>query len=134
MEHVRDMLGHPFSFVNTVIAGKRLGNKIGVPTINQTFPAGQIIPAYGVYCTRCKIDGVTYNCVTNVGVRPTVDNSNLVTCETHIIDYDGDLYNKTLKIDFFRYLRSEKKFNSLDELKQAIDLDIKKAEEYFKND
>ncbi|MCL2518395.1 MAG: bifunctional riboflavin kinase/FAD synthetase [Oscillospiraceae bacterium] len=134
MEHVREILGHPYSVKNTVIAGKRLGHKIGVPTANQTFPEGQIIPAYGVYCTRCTIDNITYDCVTNVGVKPTVAILNQVICETHIIGYNGILYDSVLKIDFYKYLRSEKKFDSLDELKQAIDCDIKKAEEYFKND
>jgi len=134
MEHVRKILGHPYSVKNTVIAGKRLGHKIGTPTVNQKFPEGQIIPAYGVYCTRCTIDNVIYDCVTNVGVKPTVNISDQVICETHIIGYNDDLYGEKLKIDFYKYLRSEKKFDSLDELKRAIDSDIKKSEEYFKNE
>ena len=136
MEYVRNVSGHPFSVENVVISGNRIGHKIGVPTINQIFPAGQIIPAYGVYCTRCKIDNITYNCVTNVGIRPTInisENGPQVNCETHIINFNEDLYGVELKVDFYKYLRSEKKFDSLDGLKKAIVFDIKKAEEYLKN-
>ena len=134
MEYVQALLGRPFSIKLTVISGNRIGRTIGMPTINQIFPDRHIVPANGVYCTRCEIDGKVYNSVTNIGTRPTVTDSDIhIICETHIIGYDGDLYGREIKVSFYKKIRDEKKFVSLDELKQTITANIKEAEHYFEN-
>ena len=134
MSYVQALLGRPFSIELTVISGNRIGRTLGMPTINQIFPDRHIIPANGVYCTRCDIDGNIYNSVTNIGTRPTVTNGDShVICETHIIGYDGDLYGREIKVSFYKKIRDEKKFESLDELKQTITANIKEAERYFEN-
>lgn len=134
MEYVHKLLGRPFSIRLTVISGNQIGHTIGMPTINQIFPYHHIIPANGVYCTRSDIDGTIYNCVTNIGTRPTVAGGDShIICETHIIGYSGNLYGQEIKVSFYKKLRDEKKFNSLDELKQTVTANIKEADEYFKN-
>ena len=124
METAQDLLGHPFSVCFPVIQGKQLGRTIGIPTINQVFPEGHIIPACGIYACSCFVDGGIYLAAANVGVRPTVENDGCVNCETHIINYSGDLYGKEIRIEFYCKLREEMKFESLEALRRQIKIDI----------
>ena len=124
MPRAAAMLGRPWAVSLPVLHGKALGRTIGVPTLNQHFPAGHILPAFGVYATLCVIDGCRYPAVTNVGIRPSVDDGDAVTCESHILDYSGDLYDQTVRLEFHRFLRPEQKFASLDALRDAIAGDI----------
>ena len=124
MPRAAAMLGRPWSVSLPVLHGKALGRTIGVPTLNQHFPDGHILPAFGVYATLCAIDGRLYPAVTNVGIRPTVDDGEAVTCESHILDYTGDLYGRQIRLEFHRFLRPEQKFASLDALRAAIAGDI----------
>ena len=126
------LLGRSFSLVGDVVHGKQLGRNIGCPTANQCFDNGNIIPKNGIYATRCIIDGNVYIGVTNVGVRPTVEDSKNVNAETYILDFDGDIYGKKIEIEFIEYLRAEIKFSSLDELKNAILNDAEKARRIVK--
>ena len=123
MERVKNFLGRPFSINFPVVYGKQIGRKIGVPTINQMFPNGHIIPACGVYACTCEVMGNTYDALTNIGVRPTV-NGDCLNSETHIINFNGDLYNRNIKVNFHKKLRDEIKFGSLDELKAQIQKDL----------
>lgn len=131
-EEAAEMLGRPYSVNSTVLHGNRLGSKLGLPTINQSFPPDRVKPKNGIYCCTCHIDDDIFIGVTNVGSRPTVnDDSHNVNCETHIIDYNGSLYGKKIKLCFFKRLRDERKFADLDELKSAIEHDKRSAVEYF---
>ena len=123
MERVKNFLGRRFSIQFPVVHGKQIGRKIGVPTINQFFPDGHIIPACGVYACTCEIMGEVYDALTNIGVRPTV-NGDCLNAETHIINFDGDLYNENIKVNFHKKLRDELKFESLEELKSQIQKDL----------
>lgn len=127
------LLGRSYSFAYTVKEGKHLGKVIGAPTINQHFPQGMFIPKFGVYAGRADILGQVYPCVTNIGVRPTVDDGDFVTAESHIIGYDGDLYGQSVRVSLSEYLRDELHFDSVDALSAQIALDIKTAEKLFKN-
>ncbi len=131
MEEAQALLGHPFSICFPVIHGKALGRTIGVPTINQTFPEGHIIPARGIYACSCFVDGEIYLAVANVGVRPTVENSETVNCETHIINYTGDLYGREIRVEFYCRLREEMKFDSVEALRRQIRIDISSTLDYF---
>lgn len=131
MSRAANMLGRPWSVCLPVLHGKALGRTIGVPTLNQVFPAGHILPAFGVYATRCRIDGRDYAAVTNVGVRPSVDDGDAVTVESHLLDYRGDLYGHDVRIGFYAYLRPERRFASLDELRAAIAGDIAATRRHF---
>lgn len=130
MDGAFDLLGHPFSINFPVCHGKELGRKLGIPTINQNFPEGHIIPRHGIYACTASIDGNIYIAVTNIGTRPTVS-GNHVNCETHIINYSGDLYDKEVKIDFYGFLRDEMCFGSVDELASQIKNDIESAKDFF---
>ncbi len=131
IEKANAMLGDYFTYDFTVERGDGIGHKMGFPTINQFFPEDFIIPKYGVYASRVKLDGKYYCAVTNVGVRPTVSGESLRS-ETCIFDFEGDLYGRNVEVSLLKFLREEKKFASLDELKEAVNKDIKKAKETYK--
>lgn len=130
MEKAARLLGRPFAICLPVVQGYRLGRTIGFPTINQNFPPEHIIPAAGIYACRCVVDGKTYDAVSNVGYRPTVPDGTL-NCETHIMDFSGDLYGDSIEVFFYKRLRGEIKFDSVDRLKEQIALDVVNAKEFF---
>lgn len=137
IEEANVLLGKPFSIEHTIVHGKNLGVKLGFPTINHIVNEmdEQIIPMRGVYATEVIIGGKQYYGVTNVGKRPTVSESDVVTCETHLIDIDkdSDFYGDNAAIFFISMLREEKKFESFDELSSAISNDVNNAKVYFAN-
>lgn len=133
MQSARKLLGRPFSINFPVVYGRQIGRKIGIPTINQLFPPGHIIPACGIYVCSCEVKGIMYKAVTNIGVKPTVNNTatrNSINSETHLIDFSGDLYDRNIKVNFYSKFRNEIKFDSLDELKMQIQQDIEFARKY----
>ncbi|MEG0692974.1 MAG: riboflavin kinase, partial [Oscillospiraceae bacterium] len=95
--------------------------------INQSLCQTQVIPKYGVYKTTTYIDQQEYKSVTSVGVKPTIAGDRLPLAETYIIGYEGDAYGKLVKVCYSEMLRVEKKFSSIEELKQAIANDVKLA-------
>lgn len=131
MENVARLLGRYFSVSGTVAHGKGLGHTKKTPTVNITFKDNVVIPAFGVYITKTEIDGVTYNSISNVGIRPSVENTSTPNLETNIFDFDSDIYGKSIKISFIKMLRSEMKFDSSDKLFEQINKDILKAKEFF---
>ena len=112
-------LGHPHIFTGTVVSGRKLGRTIGIPTANLTLPEGLLIPRLGVYACLAVIDGVKHMAVTNVGTRPTVEGHH-ITVEPWILDFDGNLYGKTLTLEFHKFLRPEQKFPDLAALRSEI--------------
>jgi len=130
METAAALLTRPYGFTAPVLHGKKLGRKLGIPTINQFFPDKMLIPPYGVYITDCFIDGIRYRGVTNVGVHPTVDDNAMVNCETYLLDFSSEIYNQQVSISFLKFLRAEQKFASTDELCKQINMDIKNATAY----
>lgn len=132
-EKANRMLGGPFTLTAKVLHGKARGKHLGVPTINQHFREGAIRPAGGVYISRTQIEGTRYPSVSNVGTRPTFEDGSSVNCETHILGYDGNLYGKTLAVEFLKRLRGEISFSSVELLKKQLQEDIAAAAEYFKH-
>lgn len=132
VEQAAQFLGHPHCLSQTVRHGQRLGRTIGIPTVNLAVPEPVLVPARGVYVTRvCLPDGRSFPGVTNIGTRPTVTDGNAVSVETHLLGFDGDLYGTEIRLDFFRRLRGEQKFDSLEELRQEIRRNILQTESYF---
>ncbi len=127
MPAVAAMLGNAYGFCLEVYEEKHLARKLGFPTINQRFPDGIVAPRAGVYYTNAVIDGKRYAAVSNVGVRPTMESEGSVVIETHILDYSGDLYGKTVTVAFVQFLRDEHKFGSSDALQAAVRQDIDRA-------
>lgn len=136
IEKANTMLGKYFTYAFTVKKGDGLGRTLGFPTINQFFPQDFIVPKYGVYLSRVKIGSRYYGAVTNVGIRPTV-NKDSMRSETCILDFSGDLYGQKIEVSLLKYMRQEKRFSGLDELKAQISKDIEKARimynEFMKN-
>ena len=132
IERANVFLGHPHVLTDVVRYGYKLGRTLGAPTINMTFQLGVLVPAFGVYATKVYLeDGGVQTGVTNVGVRPTVDNSGQVTAETYILDYHKNLYGHQVRIEFHSHLRPEMKFGDTSELKAQIKKDCEAALEYF---
>lgn len=124
VETANRMLGYDYYTKGKVISGNRIGATIGFPTINQAFEENQLVPRFGVYSTTAWIDGIPFKSITNIGVKPTVSPDNPPTIETHILDFNGDLYGRDIKISYHRMLRDEKRFYSVEELKAQIALDV----------
>jgi len=130
MEEAVRFLGHPHILTGTVIPGRKLGRTIGIPTANLAIPRGVLAPKFGVYACRACFDGQKYPAVTNIGTRPTVDGQG-ITVEPWILDFDGDLYGKEITLEFFRFLRPEQKFDSLDALKTEIEKNALQTRAFF---
>lgn len=113
------LLGRPFGFSLEVIHGNHIGTGLGTPTINQAIPEGFVLPRFGVYASWCRVGGQFFYGVTNVGVKPTVG-SDKVLAETWMPEFSGDLYGKRVRVFLLEFLRPERKFASLEELKAAI--------------
>ena len=133
MERAAQFLGHPHSLTQTVTHGKGIGHSaLGFPTVNLRVPEGVIVPAFGVYATRVWFDGQSRAAVTNVGVRPTVqDNDGRVTVEGFILDFDGDLYSHQVRMEFCKRLRGEQKFPTMQALSDEIRRNAEQTREYF---
>ena len=132
MERANEFLGHPHTLTDTVAHGKKLGATLGFPTVNLRFQPGVLIPAYGVYATRVWFEnGESRPAVTNVGVRPTVDDGDKVTVEGFILDFHGDLYGQTVRMEFYKRLRGERKFASLEALKEEVMRNAEQTRAYF---
>lgn len=131
LERAKEFMGHPHILSGPVVHGKKLGRTIGIPTSNLLVPEGVITPAFGVYATRVWVGERDYLAVTNVGVRPTVKDDDRVTVEPWILDFDGDLYDQTIRAEFHKRLRPEEKFASLDELRAAILRNAEETRAYF---
>lgn len=117
------LLGYDFSIEGRVIEGNRIGRTIGSPTINQRFPESIVMPRFGVYKSVTYLDGRVMPSVTNIGVKPTVDYKDSPLAETHIMDFDGDLYGRTLRVSLLDFIRPERRFDSVGELKAQLDKD-----------
>ena len=126
MKRVLNLAGHPFSLNGRVTSGAGRGLELGFPTANLDIVPEQALPADGVYATWAYIDGKAYQSMTNIGKRPTFGGSQR-TVEVYVLDYHSDLYGHELKIDIMARLRSEERFDTVDELKKQITEDIKQG-------
>ncbi|MBR0235255.1 MAG: bifunctional riboflavin kinase/FAD synthetase [Clostridia bacterium] len=133
MDAANAMLGRPYQMALPVVHGKHLGSKMGFPTANQAMPDYVVTPKFGVYATKCIIDGKEYVSVSNIGVRPSFDDGDKVNIETHVIGFCGDLYGKTVRVMFYGFLRPEIKFSSVPDLEEQVEKDKKQAIEFFNN-
>ena len=124
------LLGHQYYIDGVVVEGDRRGRTIGFPTANLR-TENELLPPHGVYATTVTIDGVFHSAMTNIGVRPTVDHSGRLSVETHLFDFDRDLYGKTIRLSFVLRLRDERTFESLAALKTQIATDSNRARVLF---
>lgn len=130
MEEANAFLGHPHILTGTVVHGHQLGRTLGIPTANLPLPPGLAVPKFGVYACLVELDGKKHPAVTNIGTRPTVQGEG-ITVEPWILDYDGNLYGREMTLEFYRFLRPEKKFSSLEALQQEIRRNGEQTRQYF---
>lgn len=126
-------LGYRFTLHGTVVEGQKLGRKLEYPTANvEASDPDKIIPGYGVYAVKVKVGGVQYAGMLNIGNRPTVNhNADNRSIEVNIFDFDADIYGHSIELTFYKKLRDEQKFSSLEELKGQLAKDKKDTMEYF---
>ncbi|WP_294515560.1 riboflavin biosynthesis protein RibF [uncultured Intestinimonas sp.] len=133
MERAMEFLGHPHVLTDRVSHGKKLGSTLGFPTVNLHFPEGVLVPAHGVYATRVWFEnGDSRPAVTNIGVRPTVDDGDKVSVEGYILDFSGDLYGQTIRMEFYKKLRGERKFPSLEALREEVMRNAQETRDFFR--
>ncbi len=126
IEEANNLLGEPYFTFGTVVCGKQLGRTIGFPTANIDVDVQKLLPPKGVYRTETIIDDKKYKSITNVGVNPTFEATKQVI-ETHIFDFDNDIYGKKITVLFYEFIRPERKFSCIDELKKQIEEDTSKC-------
>ena len=130
MEAVTNLLGRPFALRGPVVRGDERGRTIGFPTANIAVAPDLALPAYGVYVTRATLGDVAYLSVTNIGERPTFGERR-VTVETHLLDFEGDCYERELRIELLHRLRGEQRFEGVDALVAQIGSDVEATRAYF---
>ena len=119
-----EFLGYRYQLTGVVVAGERLGRKLGFPTANmQLYNPLKAIPAFGVYAVTAEVEGRVYAGVCNIGIRPTVSNKESVSIETHILSFNEDIYGLDLKVSFLQKLRDERRFPSTDALVEQMKMD-----------
>ena len=126
-------MGHPHVITDEVRYGYRYGRTLGIPTINMRIHPDVVKLPNGVYATKSFLpDGKGYKSVTNIGVRPTMGRCEAETSvETHLLDFSGDIYGERVRVEFYKYLRQEKRFGSAEELRAQILNDIEETKRIF---
>lgn len=124
-------LGHPHIISGAVTGGRKIGRTLGIPTANLHLKPGILVPKFGVYTAKAYVDGQELPAVVNIGTRPTVD-GHRVTVEPWLLDFNGDLYGEPLRLELYAFLREEKKFDSLEELRTEILKNAEETREFFK--
>lgn len=124
-----ELLGRPYSLSGEVVHGNHIGTDMGIKTLNMTPDEIKVLPKPGVYSTNCIIDNKLYKSVTDIGTKPTVSGTNEKIIETHVFDFNADVYGKAVRVEFLEYYRSEQKFDTLGQLKETILKDIKRRKE-----
>ena len=130
MDEAGALLGHYYTIGGTVVQGQHRGKGLGFPTAN-VCADNELIPPSGVYATTASVDGAAFPSVTNIGTRPTFEAGQEIVIESHVLDFDKDLYGAKLKLGFVQRLRDEKKFDGVDALKAQIDADRARARDLF---
>jgi riboflavin kinase/FMN adenylyltransferase len=131
MEAVGDLLGRSFFLRGPVLHGDERGRQIGFPTLNIGVSADRWLPPNGVYVTRAHVGGREFLACTNIGIRPTFEGDDHRLVETHLLDFEGDLYGQLITVELLHRLRSEQKFNGIDELTAQIQQDLVATREWF---
>lgn len=126
IDQVNRLLGYTYSISGVVEHGNAIGATLGFPTANIRLNSYKQLPASGVYAVSANLDGVEYKALANIGTNPTVGNDH-VSLEVHLLDFHGNLYDKPLTISFLSFLREERRFDSLEELRKQIAEDVSKA-------
>ena len=129
MELAGSLLGRPYSVYGKVEHGRKLGRVLQFPTVNLLPLSDKLLPPYGVYLANVVVGSELYKGVANVGIKPTISDHEAVCVETHILDFDDDLYGENIRVELLSFMRPEQKFESIDKLKEQLGKDIAAARE-----
>ena len=130
VERANALLGYQFSYIGKVVSGNKIGRELGYRTANIDLEKEfRLIETSGVYATYVDYEGKEYKSMTYIGKKPTINNDEVENIEVHLFDFDGDLYDKEIKVRFVKRIRGEQKFESLDALKKQIQIDEKNIKE-----
>ncbi len=124
IEEANRLLGYQYQMRLPVAYGHQIGRTIGFPTINQYLPKRQVVPKFGVYASKVEFGNNVYRGITNIGIKPTVANTDTPIAETYIIGFDGDLYCETVRLSLISFIRPERKFDSIPLLAEQIRKDV----------
>ena len=130
IDYVTRLLGAPYSISGTVIHGKALGRKMGMPTVNILPAENKLMPPCGVYFSQVHMDGKVYPAISNIGYKPTVNKERVLGVETYLYDFDEDIYEKEISVSLLSYKRPEKQFATIDDLKRQMEEDIRAGKEF----
>ncbi len=130
MEQYISLRGKPYTVYGQIMDGNKLGRTIGMPTINQIPEPGTVLPPFGVYFSEVTIEGKTYKSITNIGRKPTVNDTPQITVETYIYNFNQNVYGSYALVSLFHHKRGEIHFSSIDELKTQMTADIKAGATY----
>lgn len=132
VEEVSHLLGRPFTIIGTVVAGEKRGRTIGFPTANIQCKENALLPMIGVYGVTLTVNGHTYKGMANIGYKPTFhDKRDETTLEVNIFDFDKDIYNQNVHVSFYTFIRDEKAFNGIEELKTQLNEDKNTIQRFF---
>lgn len=131
MEKASNLIGVPYAVSGVVAHGRKLGRRMGFPTVNIEVAEEKLMPPFGVYFAEVSVDGRHFNGITNVGCKPTVTDSKQVFAETNILDFGEDVYGKRITVKLLHFSRPEQKFSSIEALRQRISIDLQEGKEYF---
>ena len=142
MEDATACLGMPYSISGTILHGKELGRKIGIPTVNILPEEGKLLPPFGVYYATVRVywngfgdvSSKIFRGMTNIGVKPTVKDDDVVCVETYLYDFEGDLYGKDIDVSLLNFRRPERKFSDVEELQKTMEEDVLAGREFFEMD
>lgn len=134
LNKANELLMRPYFFYGEVVHGNEIGKKLSIPTVNLVPKESKLIVPNGVYFSTVRVDGVDYKAITNIGVKPTIesDDAGKIIIESHIYDFDKDIYGKEVTVSILDFLRPEQKFSSLDALKEQLRRDIQQGEIWHK--
>lgn len=130
MKKTEGLLSRPYFIMGEIMSGRRIGRKLGFPTVNLIPPTAKILPPNGVYATKVFYENKLWPGVTNVGINPTVGGG-IKTVETYIFDFEREIYGEQVRVDFYEKIRSEKKFEGVGALRAQIASDAKAVREIF---
>lgn len=133
MKSAAKLLGYPYFIESQIVEGNHIGRTMGIPTVNMEISNEKVIPPKGVYVSQVKLEDKVYMGISNIGNKPTIGDDYPTSAETFIFDFNGDLYGKVVRVSFLYYVRPEKKFDNLDDLKNQIEEDIAFVHNYYEN-
>ena len=131
IEFANELLGYPYFIRGKIIHGNQIGRTIGFPTININPPPQKLLPPYGVYVSRIRLDGKRYGGITNIGKKPTIRGDYPAGAETYIYDFHGDVYEKTARVELLHFERPEMRFAGIGELRAQLEKDLAYGRAYL---